>query len=120
MKCFRLDDKGDVVIDGRDIALIYDDELLAQKIRQVFLTNYGEWAHNPKEGIKRSIILKKNPSKDEVRSAIRKAIRIVDKTLLMKECTITENRAERSMDIRVVIGKADGTDVRMEISGGGV
>lgn len=94
MKGFFLDEEGDVVIRNNDIAMAGGLELKLQKIRQVLKTNQGEWWANPKEGIPRRQMLKKNPDTGRVRDWIRKAILLVDPGLQLTACSFrTEGRA---------------------------
>ena len=62
MKCFSLDNKGDVILDKNDIQMVQGTDLIMQKIRQVLRTNRGEWVFDEKEGIPVQKILKKNPN----------------------------------------------------------
>lgn len=89
MKGFAIDQIGDVVIEKNDIKLVYDTDLLIQKIRQILSTNRGEWWLDPKEGILVQKILKKNPNLALIRDYVRSAIAQVDKSLEMTHCDIT-------------------------------
>ena len=51
MKCFSLDDKGDVIVNKNRIEMVEGSNLIIQKIRQILLTNYGEWWLDKKEGL---------------------------------------------------------------------
>lgn len=46
----KLDDKGDLVIENNDLALVSGDAELIQLIKETFRTNLGEWFLNENEG----------------------------------------------------------------------
>ena len=48
MKCFALDESGDVVLNQNDIQMAQGTDLIMQKIRQVLRTNRGEWSFDEK------------------------------------------------------------------------
>lgn len=60
MKCFALDDKGDLLIKNNEIVMINGNELLKQNIEMVLSTNKGEWSLNIDEGINFANILGKH------------------------------------------------------------
>lgn len=60
MRGFLLDESGDVVVKGNDIAMLQGNELLAQKVRLVLGTNKGEWFANTDEGIDNKVLLGKH------------------------------------------------------------
>ena len=96
MKGFLVDIYGDVVMEKKDIKLVYGTDLLIQKIRQVLSTNRGEWWLNPKEGIPMQKVLRKNPNLAMVRDYVRNAVSQVDPSLQMTRCDImTEGRMLR-------------------------
>ena len=51
MKCFSLDDKGDVIVNKNKIEMVEGSDLIIQKIQQILLTNYGEWWLDKREGL---------------------------------------------------------------------
>lgn len=107
MKGFAIDEYGDVIIEQNDVKLVYDTELLIQKIRQVLSTNRGEWWMDPKEGIPVQKVLKKNPNQAMIRDYVRNAIAQVDESLEMTQCDITAEG--RVLKIRFEISGADGS-----------
>ena len=114
MKGFAIDDHGDVRVEKNDVKLVYDAELLIQKIRQVLSTNRGEWWLDPKEGIPVQKILKKDPNLAMVRDYVRNAIAQVDASLKMTRCDmVTEGRA---LKINFeVIGSDGAVSAEMEV-----
>ena len=81
MKCFALDESGDVVLNQNDIQMAQGTDLIMQKIRQVLRTNRGEWSFDEKEGIPVRKILKKNPNIAMIRDYVRSVIDQVDGSL---------------------------------------
>lgn len=86
MRCFSLNDQGDVIIEKNDISLAYDGELIRQKIRQILSTNRGEWWKNEKEGIPVQKVLAKNPNLTQIKDYVRSAVGQVDSSLEMSSC----------------------------------
>lgn len=114
MRGFCLDKDGDVIIRKNDIVVTDGLELKMQKIRQVLLTNQGEWEFNPKEGIPRRQILKKNFEEGRIRDWIQKAILLVDSSLqltaysarvegrrLIVDFSVSDSDAEASSSVEV-------------------
>lgn len=93
MKCFALDESGDVVLNQNDIQMAQGTDLIMQKIRQVLRTNRGEWSFDEKEGIPVRKILKKNPNIAMIRDYVRSVIDQVDGSLQMTRCDISNGRA---------------------------
>lgn len=112
MKGFAVDSHGDVVIETNDIKLVYDTDLLIQKIRQVLSTNRGEWWMDPKEGIPVQNVLKKNPNIPMVRDYVRNAVSQVDQSLQVTHCDITAEG--RTLRITFSVSGAD-TAVTAEV-----
>lgn len=109
MKCFKLDDKGDVIIRNGDIELVYDNELLRQNVQQVTGTNKGEWALNKDEGIDFHKILDKRQDDDVIRAELESAARLVDDTLFIKSFSISQEQRNRKIDYTMVNG--DGEEI---------
>ena len=59
MKGFALNNKGDVLIENKEIQLVHGTELTMQTIKSVLGTQKGEWFLNSDEGIDRNEILGK-------------------------------------------------------------
>lgn len=85
MRGFELDEHGDVVLRGGDIACIENGDLLAQTLRQHITQNQGEWWLNPRQGIAFGRLLGKNPNPDLVRCEIQQALLQLDEGLLVDE-----------------------------------
>lgn len=112
MKCFSLDNDGDVVIEKNKIVLAKGKDLIAQKIRQILLTNYGEWWLDPKEGINQRDVFKKNPNYSLIKDQIKAAVYQIDDQLVVSDIHFTENRASRHLIIDM---KIDGETLRLEV-----
>ena len=114
MKCFALDESGDVVLNQNDIQMAQGTDLIMQKIRQVLRTNRGEWSFDEKEGIPVRKILKNNPNIAMIRDYVRSVIDQVDGSLQMTRCDIaTEGRV---LKINFTVSGASGqTTAEMEV-----
>lgn len=110
---FKLDEKGDVVIENNAITTVSDKELVSQTVRQVLKTNIGEWWLNENEGIDFKSIFCKNPNYEQIEDNIKNGLLQIDETfeLLTFECS-TKNRKliinftarnENGMEIEVTI-----------------
>ncbi len=49
MKCFALDESGDVVLNQNDIQMAQGTDLIMQKNSPVLRTNRGEWSFDEKK-----------------------------------------------------------------------
>lgn len=83
MKGFSMAD-GDVIV-NKTIEMVEDSELLRQKVERVLGTNLGEWIYDVQEGIDFSVVLCKNPNKDEIRATIEQALTHIDDTLTLTD-----------------------------------
>lgn len=94
MDDFLLNDRGDVVIKDRRIQMTSGNDLIAQKVRQVILTNNGEWWLNAAEGIDRYALFQKNPNYDFIEDNIKQGLLQVDDTFKITSfsCTLKGNR----------------------------
>lgn len=85
MKDLLVDESGDLVLFKRDLQLVENKELTAQKVRLILSTKKGEWEYDENEGINFSAMLGKNVDIDEVLDAIRDGLRQVDETFEITE-----------------------------------
>lgn len=108
MKCFSLDERGDVMLQKHDVLVTEGAALLSQKIRQVLSTNRGEWQLNEREGVPVRRIMVKNPNYGMIKDYIRSAVRQVDPTLVLHSCRI-EAQGRRLL-IRLEITSLGGRD----------
>lgn len=94
MDGFKINTKGDIVIENGEIAMVSDNGLIEQTVKQVLRTNLGEWWLNEDEGIDFYCILSKNPDFDEIRDNVNLALRQVDETFSITDfnCSIDKNR----------------------------
>lgn len=85
LKGFKLDEKGDIVFENGNIALIEDNELKAQTLRTTMGTNKGEWFLNEDEGVDFGFLIGKGIT-DEMRLAqCADACRQVDEKLYISD-----------------------------------
>lgn len=112
MKCFSLDDKGDVVVNKNRIEMVEGSNLIIQKIRQILLTNYGEWWLDKKEGLDQRSIFVKNPNYQLIRDEIRQAVNQIDNSLVVDNIEFAEDSANRHLVITMNI---NGKGLKMEV-----
>lgn len=115
MEGFLLDDKGDVVIaDGR-IKMTSNKDLTAQNVRQVLLTNNGEWWLNVAEGIDRYSLLGKNPNNDAVEDNIKRGLWQVDPTFKITAFSCTQNKEDRSLLVTFTAVNENGEEITLTL-----
>lgn len=112
MRCFSLDINGDVIIKKNKIEIVDGDNLTIQKIKQILLTNYGEWWLDKKEGLNQRDILVKNPNYQIIKDQIRQAINQVDDNLVVTKIDISEDSINRNLTINLNI---DGKELIVEV-----
>lgn len=66
MKSFALDENGDLLISNGQIQMVFDENLIRQKVKTVLSTNKNEWFLNVDEGINFRNILGKNVDREEL------------------------------------------------------
>lgn len=111
MTGFRLDGRGDVVLD-QDIALAAGAELTAQTAGTVLGTNCGEWFLNPAEGIRFRALMGKTPDPDVARAELQAGLRQVDAAFLVTEFSVQEDRARRVWRLAFTARNAAGETIQ--------
>lgn len=112
MKCFSLDNKGDVTVNKNRIEMVEGSDLIIQKIRQILLTNYGEWWLDKKEGLDQRSIFVKNPNYQLIKDEIRQVINQIDSSLVVDNIEFVEDSANRHLIINMNI---NGKELKMEV-----
>ena len=112
MKCFSLDNKGDVTVNKNRIEMVEDSDLIIQKIRQILLTNYGEWWLDKKEGLDQRSIFVKNPNYQLIKDEIRQAVNQIDSSLAVDNIEFVEDSENRHLIINMNI---NGKELKMEV-----
>lgn len=110
MKGFKLNDKGDVVIDN-DIHMVYDNELTRQTVETVLGTKCGEWFLNEEEGLNYDEILVKNPNYDLIQTEVQKGLLQVNETLWLSD--YDTNLVNRHLTIDFTAETDDGKTIKM-------
>ena len=96
----------DLRIEDNAVQMARDEALLAEKLQAVWSTNRGEWSLNPREGIRFSEILRKNPDEDSIRLELEEALEAVDR------------EAELAVIMATVRAHGKDFDVPLEVEGG--
>lgn len=110
MEGFLLDENGDVVIKDRRIQMTSGNELLLQKVRQVLLTNNGEWWLNAAEGIDRYALLCKKPNYDLIKDNIKQGLLQVDETFKIISFSCTP-QADRELLVKFTAANENGDEI---------
>ena len=112
MKCFSLDNKGDVTVNKNRIEMVEGSELIIQKIRQILIKNYCECWLDKKEGLDQRSIFVKNPNYQLIKDEIMQAINQVDNGLAVDNIEFVEDIANRHLIINMNI---NGKELKMEV-----
>lgn len=97
MKDLMLTNDGELVIQNGKIPLVSDNNLMAQKVRQVLRTQLGEWKYDPEEGIDLYAILTKNPNYDIIEDNIKAGLLQVDETFRLTKLEHTEDEKRHTI-----------------------
>ena len=113
MKAFKVDDKGDLIIENGDLVMIDGDEEIAQSMERRLSTNKNEWFLDLDFGLDYEAIRGKGVTRDRVELAITEAIyqdeRIEDAALIVNEV----DNGSRLSNIKVIARVGD-TDIEMD------
>lgn len=74
MKAFKVDDKGDLVIENGDLVMIEGDQELIQSVERRLGTNKGEWFLDTEFGLDYGAIRGKGVTKDRAELVITEAV----------------------------------------------
>ena len=109
----------DLRIEDNAIQMARDEALLAEKLQAVWSTNRGEWSLNPREGVRFSEILRKNPDEDSIRLELEEALEAVDREAELADFSLHVDSASRRAVIMATV-RAHGKDfdVPLEVEGG--
>lgn len=110
MKGFKVDERGDIILENGNIALIADDALKAQTLRTVLSTNKGEWFLNKNEGIDFHFLLGKGITDDMRLSQVKDGCNQVDDALYVSDFSSEVNNRTRA-SIIYFTAKDDGGTV---------
>ena len=116
MKCFKIDEHGDVVIENNDISLVYGDSLLQQKVWSVLRTNLREWFFDWGQGVDFSNLLGKNTNAELVRYEVERGLRQVDETFVITDFSYEVDRAARKAMVTFKARNESGENVGGEYS----
>lgn len=114
MKCFCLDENDDVMIKNNKIQLIYDEELLKQKIQKLLNTNQGEWFSNENEGINFRNILKKGVDEETIKSEILDGLLQIDDTFIITYFNTDINTKSRELKVYFKAENSSGEKVDVD------
>lgn len=113
MKAFKVDDKGDLIIENGDLVMIDGDEEITQSMERRLSTNKNEWFLDLDFGLDYEAIRGKGVTRDRVELAITEAIyqdeRIEDAALIVNEV----DNSSRVSDMKVIARVGD-TDIEID------
>lgn len=123
MRGFKLLD-GDIVISkknenivspsGKQIQMVADNELIAQKFLIVLGTNKGEWFWNDELGINYDFIIGKGITEDMIKSQIEIGIHQVDPNMFLSDFKVDFNKAQRTANVYFVVEDDGGKIAKVE------
>lgn len=99
MTGFKIDNNGDVVISDGKIQIADGNDLITQTVRQLILTNLGEWEYDPNEGIDVYCILTKDPIPEQIEENILSALQQVDPSFQIQSFSCQQNKDKRHLTI---------------------
>lgn len=113
MKDIMLDDDGDIVVEGGDLAYVTGDELIAQKIKTVLGTKVGEWLYDTDEGLDFDAFFDKDTTRGRMQDAIQKALMSINEGYTLEAFDYTTE--ERVLYVRVAVGAMDAVETYVEV-----
>ena len=116
MKCFAVDDKGDVVIKSGKIQLTDRKELLRQKIKTVLSTNKKEWFLNKNEGINFDNILGKKKNEDIIKNEILQGLQQIDSSFVLLNFECNFDKRNRKLVINFKAKTQSGEEITISTS----
>lgn len=107
MKCFKIDENGDVIFNKNDkkIEIVEGTELIKQRIQTVLGTNKKEWDFNKNEGINFKNIITKNPDIDLIKNEIQEGLRQVDETFILTDFSFYQKNRKAVINFLAVNSK---------------
>lgn len=108
IKCFNLDNGGDVEIANNKIVMTSDSELLRQKVQRLLNTNKGEWFGNPGEGIDFRNILGKNVEEETVKSEILDGLLQIDDSFIITDFKMSVDNTTRKLNVSFTATNEEG------------
>ena len=108
---FKIDERGDVVIENNEISIVTDDELLRQKVWSILRTNLKEWFFDWSQGIDFDNLLGKNTNEELVRYEIERGLLQVDSTFTITDFAYSVDRATRTATVTFKAQNESGKEV---------
>lgn len=108
IKCFNLDNSGDVEIANNKIVMTSDSELLRQKVQRLLNTNKGEWFGNPDEGIDFRNVLGKNVEEETVKSEILDGLLQIDDSFIITDFNMSVDNTTRKLNVSFTATNEEG------------
>lgn len=116
MKTFKVDDKGDLIIQDGDLVMIEGDDEIVQSIERRLSTNQGEWFLDTEFGLDYESIRGKDVTKEKAELVITEAVyqdeRIEDTAIL----DFSFDNILRLSDTKI-IARAGGSEVEIDSLG---
>jgi len=110
MRSFMLDQSGDLVIEKNQIRIVFDKDLICQRIRSLLGANRGEWPFNLDYGINQRNILGKNPDYELIRSEIQQGLRQVDSSFFVEK--FNADLQGRNLSVHFTARNSDGVVIK--------
>lgn len=111
---FKLDEKGDILIENNQIQMVSGDELIKQTVKTVIGTNKGEWFLNEDEGITFENILGKFVDEDIIKTEIEDGLLQIDDSFSFTGFCYEFDTDKRKLSISFSAVNDDGTVIEGE------
>lgn len=111
---FKLDEKGDVLIENNQIQMVSGDEFIKQTVQSVIGTNKGEWFLNEDEGITFENILGKFVDEDIIKTEIEEGLLQIDESFSITQFSCKFNSEKRKLEVSFSAVNDDGTVIEGE------
>lgn len=111
---FKLDEKGDVLIENNQIQMVSGDELIKQTVQSVIGTNKGEWFLNEDEGITFENVLGKFVDEDIIKTEIEEGLLQIDDSFYITQFSCKFSSEKRKLEVSFSAVNDDGTVIEGE------
>lgn len=116
VRCFNLDNSGDIEIqDNKIVMTTSENNLIKQKIQKVLSTNKNEWFSNLDEGINFKNILKKGVTEEDVKSEIIDGLTQIDPSFVITEFNMKIDNSNRTLYVTFSATDEDGYTIETNL-----
>ncbi|AOH54494.1 hypothetical protein ABE28_009025 [Peribacillus muralis] len=114
MKSFKLDEKGDLILQNGSFIMIEGDEELAQQARISIKTEKGEWFLDPEEGMDRGPLFSKFFNEAEAKDNILESTMGTSEPLNFESIIFNRDTRNRKLTVDIIMRKEDDETLALE------